>query len=548
MMPLNQPMNPMQGFYPQMQMCKAEMEKVLTYLTTNRMISTEQSNNLRNNFNSWFNAVWTEWYSTNFNMAYLNNIIQKYIVQYSTPSTFFSPTVNMGNTYIQSNPYMMNNVSPVMGSNVPFNPMSHADDLWGNKNNFNVAQLPTNTQKNAKITQEQQATNIKVNQDAMGEMINKGSGTISAPIIDTNTTPSTVKVIPLPKNHGLSEDRDKKISDYINRVKVFKMQINTREVMMNEISLSDPMNSIEHTINEVEDSFPEAVSSSEFCTNIKYGELHILKKDAPYTTSIGFMDNFCDKYAKVKENISNLPMLIHELNAGGILGQKLKKYAYYLFNEYSSVFLVKKCSDNMYHGMRPLVEDVDINFYIDNSITDQGDFSHELKGTNDADREIYIRRLGSIISKSFGSLFDKDDSIKYLDIQNSYHRQYILTSNKVGYRFGKENFCSRTVQMFTDLDEEDNLNTKIISKLNEIFPMIFSQKICYHNLNLDVPEWYEPIVRFLGISNTTAIFEKLIEMNNEVMVTIDTHDRSQIKHPILIGKTYEDILVCKRMS
>ena len=541
-------MNPMQtGFYPQMQMCKAEIDKVLNYYTSNRMISTEQANNLRNNYNSWFNAVWTEWYSTNFNMNYLNSIIQKYVYQFSTPSTFFSPTVNMGNAFSQSNSYMTA-AAPMMNSNPSFNPMSHAQDLWGNQNNFNVSQLPSNTQKNAKISQEQQATNIKVSQDAMGDLVNKSSSVISAPIVDTTATPSAVKIIPLPKNHGLTEERDKKISEYINRVKVFKIQINTREVMMNEISLADPMNNIEHTISEVEDSFPEAVNVPEFCTAVKYGELHILKKDAPYVSSIKFMDEFCDKYAKVKENISNLPVLIHELNAGGILGQKLKRYAYYLFNEYSSVFLVKKCSDGMYHGMRPIVEDVDVNYYMDDDVSDRGDFSHELKGLNEEDRKIYVSRLGALISKSFGSLFDKDDSIKYLDMGNTYHRQYVLTSGKVGYRFGKDNFCSRTVQMFTDIDEDGLLNKSIGDKLYEIFPMIFSNKIFYHNLNLNVPEWYDTGVNFVSISNTSAIFDKLMEINNNVMVTVDANDHTQIKHLILIGKTYEDVLICRRMS
>ncbi len=527
----------------QLQVCRMELEKYINQLYSSGSFTNEQYNTLKSNFNNCLNSVFTEWAAMSFNPNMFMTIANKWVTKYMMPTTYFNPTVNMM-AYNPGSMYAQNTYGMSQGMSNP-DIASYNQDMWGksSENNVGLAHMPSSTNKTtARISQEQAAVPIGVNQDSIGKSIAGVGSMFRQPMPSQESTPSVVRVITLPRVTYSDKEREERLNKYINRTKVYKMQIDNREVTMSEFSLSDPMNSAEHAIAEVKDSAPEFIASNEYAHLIKYGELHVVK-DTPYTSAVDTMKRCMDIYESTKGpgGIGNLPQLIKELNAVGDLGRKLKVHAYNLFNECAAVSMLKCCSDGKFRSLKPVYKDSDFTEYLTES---NGD-NPEAKYINEMKQDpAYVKRLQICIAESFGALFDASLGIKYLDIKEDTAKQYILTNPKVGYRFGKEEPISARV--FYSYATADELK-EVDQVLQTLFPLIINKKIFFHNLNIDAPDWNNINVLPLAICNTQALISKVLEMQDTVLMSIDDCDYTQYKHPLIIGSTFEGTLIYKRM-
>lgn len=517
---------------------ESELRQFIEGLRAASCLSNEQYNTLQRNFTSYLGDVWAAYQRNNYNDYMLNDIFRSFLSIYSVPSTFNAPVRPVGINYPQqynNNQYIGGSYSQVSGN--------LAQDLYGKQGSpvvGNISLPQSNQDAVVKVTQPQEAIPIGVrqgmSQDEIGKKIARSSTTFSGPMAKDNShpLPIIVKSVEFPKPvHQFT-------SNITENYQAHEFKMTGRNIMNYENGLSLFVSSPEAAICHAKESRPELVTGT-YANLLSYGELNIAKTD--YFKAKSVYEKCMTLYNDVKKDRTKVDEIIKVLNAEGKFGEDLKNQVYEMFNNCVAVMMHKMFDDGRYMHMDPATDDRSFRSFF----RDEEDIEFK------QDQEEYLFRLDLCVTNSFGAMFDMDKDSHVIDIEKDLERQLVMASDLIGYTFtvGEIESDSRMVLPYisTDDGKQREIDIEALNKdlATRIFPYKIKRTICYHNLGMEVPEWFDRSVWAVRESHHQLLINKMNELGHKCITMIDDSDRTQLVHPIMVGTTFEGVPIMRRI-
>lgn len=159
-----------------------------------------------------------------------------------------------------------------------------------------------------------------------------------------------------------------------------------------------------------------------------------------------------------------------------------------------------------------------------------------------ADTEVFSQALTNTIKASVAKLYTTSGK-HYLDPAEPKALAAILADKRIPIRV--DGFKAREISLLESVSEETKQN--LTKAVRTCFVFTIRKKIVVHNLKLPVdvgPRDYSPYL--LGRGSVAKVLYQLFDKHGNVeLVHVD--DESQIQHPLLLGVTYNNELLVRRV-
>lgn len=329
----------------------------------------------------------------------------------------------------------------------------------------------------------------------------------------------------------------------------YQVSCGNRTVESTMLRLETPFASAEGAIAEIAENHPELVNQEKkFAHIVSYRQLCISRTTFKHSV---------DLYEKCKSAMEE-PSTAGILKVMHILGDRRDEHSQFLssmvleqFNNAASVnFMRLNEAGTGMSRLTPFESIVDLS----RLVTDSGAFDDWKEP-----REAFALALRNCLRVSFNRIFNPDEK-GYLDMSvtedgvplDNRARLIVLSDDRTGFRFSSgdtvESARLTPFLVMSAATNEDKIAVRdaITEKTKTIFPFLLERKILLHNL--DLPPIDKKSFRAEWLHNTPeamilySFFDKYGSLE-----TIDVTDLGQVHNPLMLGVSFENRLLVRRI-